>query len=131
MKKNVFWGVFLIFFFVSVLSPMSHANSNTTTDTYDMFKLTCYIRCENTYGEGATSGVREDGYRNYIKVVTYDINQNSLGYMELYSVGGHVVRVSKDNSYLPRTYHVATRSLDNVWDNSAQLLLMHKQIPWA
>ncbi len=48
-----FWGAFFIFFFISAFSLIFHANSNTTTATYGRFKLSCYIRCENTYGEGS------------------------------------------------------------------------------
>ncbi len=134
MKKRLFLGVtFLSFFCISAFSLIVYAKENTQNYLYGDTGITlrCYIKCTNSYGEGSTSGANMDGYRNYVKVVTYDINQNSLGYKELYSITTNVIRVSNGSPYLTRTYHAAAKSKDNVWDSSDQLLPIYQQIQQA
>lgn len=134
MKRRLFLGVtFLAFFCISVFSLIAYARENTKPFPYGDTGITlnCYIKCTNSYGEGSTAGAGMDGYRNYVKVVTYDINQNSLGYKELYSITSDVIRVSNGSPYLTRTYHAAAKSRDNVWDTSDQLLPVYQQIKQA
>ena len=134
MKKRLFLGVtFLAFFCISAFSLIAYARENTQNFPYGDTGITlrCYIKCTNSYGEGSTAGVSMEGYRNYVKVVTYDINQNSLGSKELYSITSDVIRVSNGRPYLTRTYHAAAKSEDNVWGTSSQLLPVYQQIKQA
>lgn len=134
MKKRLFLGVtFLAFFCISAFSLIVYAGEKNLPMSYGDTGITlmCYIKCTNSYGEGSTSGAGMDGYRNYVKVVTYDINQNSLGYKELYSITTNVIRVSNGSPYLTRTYHAAAKSKDNVWDSSDQLLPVWQQCQLA
>lgn len=130
MKKRLYVGVtFLAFFCISTFSLIAYAGQNTRDLLYGDtgITLTCYVKCTNSYGEGSTDGAGMDGFRNYIKVVTYDINQNSLGYNESYSLGKASGKVSTGNPYLTRTYHAAANSNVNDWNTSAQLLPIYQQ----
>lgn len=93
--------------------------------TYDVYTLTCYINCTNNYGEGSTSGAGMDGTRNYIKVNTYDINQQFIGYAQNYSIADAKARVSKGYPYLTRTYHAVANG------DKVQLLPAYEQIQQA
>ncbi|MBD5096760.1 MAG: hypothetical protein HDT40_07135 [Lachnospiraceae bacterium] len=123
MKKILYLGVtFLAFFCISAFSIISHARKNTLDLSYGDTGITlrCYINCTNSYGEGSTDWAQTYKYRNYIKVITYDINQNSLGYKESYSSSKASEKVSTGNPYLTRTYHAAA-------DSNGQLLPVNEQ----
>lgn len=126
MKRRVRKGMIILVVLLTMLFSVStYASSNTRDFTYGGLTLTCYINCTNTYGEGSTGGAGFDGYRNYIKVITYDINQSIIEAKEGYSI----FTVSKKNStgspYLTRTYHAAA---DNY---NIQLLPVYQQIQQA
>lgn len=124
-KKVICFTIFLVGLIVSGSMLMVEARQNTITKTYDVYTLTCYINCTNNYGEGSTAGAGMDGTRNYIKVNTYDINQQFIGYAQNYSIADAKVRVSKGNPYLTRTYHAVANS------EKVQLLPAYEQIQQA
>ncbi|MCM1288734.1 MAG: hypothetical protein NC240_10525 [Clostridium sp.] len=124
MKKRVFLGVvFLALFFVSAFSIISYAREKSLDRDYGGLTLTCYIKCTSTRGEGSTSGANIKGYKNYIKVATYDINQNSLGYSEVYSTTDASTSVTKGSPYLTKTFHAAAYV-----DGNIQCLPIYQQI---
>lgn len=125
MKKRLVLGVtFLAFFCISAFSIIAYARENTQPYKYgDDITLNCYIKCTNSYGEGSTDWAQTYKYRNYIKVVTYDINQSALGYKESYSAGKASGKVSTGNPYLTRTFHAAAN------DSNIQLLPIYQQVP--
>ncbi len=127
MKKRLYLGVtFLAFFCISAFSLIAYAKENTKECQYgDDITLSCYINCTNSYGEGSTDWAQIYGHKNYVKVVTYDINQSSLGYKESYSSGKASGKVSSGNPYLTRTYHAASNA------SNTQLLPVHQQIQRA
>lgn len=127
MKKRLYLGVaFLAFFCISAFSLIAYARENTKEYKYgDDITLNCNIKCTNSYGEGFTDWAQTYGHRNYIKVVTYDINQSSLGYKESYSSGKASGKVSTGNPYLTRTFHAAANA------SNTQLLPVYQQIQQA
>lgn len=128
MKKRLVLGVtFLAFFCISAFSIIAYARENTQVYAYGDTGITlrCYIKCTNFYGEGSTDWAQTYNYRNYIKVVTYDMNQSALGYKESYSAGKASGKVSTGNPYLTRAYHAAANA------SNTQLLPLYQQIKQA
>lgn len=126
MKKRLIFGAFFLsMFFAACFSIGVYARENTIVKDYAGLTLTCYINCTNTSGTGSTDGAGMDGYRNYIKVITYDIDQNYIGASESYSIIKATAKVTKGFPYLTRTYHAAADTYNN------QLLPAYQQIQQA
>lgn len=123
MKRKMYVGIFILgLFCLMSISFVTYARSNSITKSYGGVDLICTITCTNTYGYGSTNGANFDGYRNYIKVVTYNINQVAIGAKEAVSIDKAYAKVSKGNPYMTRTFHAATDKDGN------QLLPAYQQI---
>ena len=130
MKKRLYLGVtFLAFFCISAFSLIAYAEEKTRDLPYGDtgITLTCYIKCTNSYGEGSTAGGQTDGWRNYVKVATYDKNGNMLGWKEAYTKLVEIRRVSTNNTSSTRTFHAVAESDDDKWDTSDQLFPIYQQ----
>ncbi len=121
-RKMYFCSLLMGLFFVASFSVVAYARSNTIYKDYGGITLECYINCTSSKGSGYTNGANMDGYRNYIKVVTYDIDQVMLDYGERYSITRAGVTVDEGSPYLTRTFHAAADTYNN------QLLPIYSQI---
>ena len=126
MKRKMYFGIlFLGLFCVISFSLVTYARSNTIKKEYANILITCSITCTSSSGSGSTEGATMDGLRNYVKVVTYDINQVSLGAAEKYSILAASASVTNGRPYLARTFHAVADT------NNIQLLPIYQQIQQA
>lgn len=124
MKRKMYMGMLVLgLFFLVSISFVAYARANTITKTYGGIDLTCYINCTNTYGEGSTYGANFDGYKNYVKVATYNVDQIILDAKETINSVKAYVKVTKGSPYLTRTFHAAVSNIDGT-----QLLPAYQQI---